>query len=66
MNTSSKHRLLVRTVPRLQHLFEKGWAPEVTSEEYVCKGLSQFQYKGSVKSQRVQWDNMRQRCMLLQ
>jgi hypothetical protein len=25
---------IVRTVPRLQHLFEKGWAPEVTSEEY--------------------------------
>jgi hypothetical protein len=57
---------IVRTVPRLQHLFEKGWAPEVSPEEYMYKALNQSQYKGSVKSQRVQWDNMRQCYTLLQ
>jgi hypothetical protein len=53
-------------VPRLLHLFEKGWAPEVSPEEYIYKALNQSQYKGTLKSQRTQWDNMRQCYMLLQ
>jgi hypothetical protein len=57
---------IVGTVPNLLHLFEKGWSPDRRPEEYIYKALIQSQYKGSKKSQRVQWDNMRQCYTLLQ
>ena len=56
----------VNTVPRLLHLFEKGWAPDAAPSQYIYQALSQSKYTGDIKRQRVQWDNMLQGYKLLQ